>query len=370
MSLSADSLEDAALGYGRWVTEAALPLWAEAGLDAGSGAYLEGLTLEGRPTPGDRRARVQARQVMVYASAARAGLGASWLAVAERGFAAYVEGYRRPDGRFAVLADAAGRVLDDTPRLYEQAFTLLAMAALHGAGARGFDHPAQAQRLLDALQGQRHPAGGFREFGEHPFQANSTMHLLEAALAWDELGVSAAWTGLADELAELCLDRFIDAEGGFLREFFDEHWRPAAGDDGRWVEPGHQFEWAWLLERWGRARGQARARAAARTLFSHGLVGVDRARGVAMNRLWDDLSVRDAEARLWPQAEYLKAALILGEDAEALVAANGLAKYLDVPLRGAWRDRLRPDGTFVDEPAPASSFYHIWMAIAELMGRA
>ena len=50
-------------------------------------------------------------------------------------------------------------------------------------------------------------------------------------------------------------------------------------------------------------------------------------------------------------------------------AANGaeaLLKYLDTPVRGLWRDKLRADGTFVDEAAPASSFYHIVCAILEL----
>jgi mannose-6-phosphate isomerase len=45
---------------------------------------------------------------------------------------------------------------------------------------------------------------------------------------------------------------------------------------------------------------------------------------------------------------------------------KGLWLYLDTPVPGLWWDRLRPDGGFVDEPAPASSFYHIACAIAEL----
>jgi mannose-1-phosphate guanylyltransferase/mannose-6-phosphate isomerase len=361
------TLEEAAAWYRRWFADAALPLWAEAGMDPSTGAFQELLTLDGVAVDAPRRARVQARQVFVYASATQAGFGARWLDVARRGYAYYREHYRRPDGLFAVTVDLHGRQLDETPFLYEQAFSLLAMAALTAVGAA--DLRRDAERLLAALQGVRHAEGGFREFGEHAFQSNAHMHLLEAALAWEELGAGASWSGLADEIVALCRARFIDAESGFLREFFDAAWRPAAGDDGRWVEPGHQFEWAWLLERWGRARGDAGARAAARRLFGHGLRGVDRSRGVAVNVLWDDLTVRDGAARLWPQTEYLKAALILGDAAAARGAATGLAGYLQVPARGAWRDKQRPDGTFVDEPAPASSFYHLMVAILELLGR-
>jgi mannose-1-phosphate guanylyltransferase/mannose-6-phosphate isomerase len=363
------SLEQAAGWYGVWLRTGALPLWSTLGVDAASGAFREGLRLDGRPEERFRRARVQARQVFVYATVARTGIEGPWLATAQRGFAAFVSRYRRADGLFANVADLDGRVTDEAAPVYEQAFALLAMAALHAVAPDPADLAAEALETLLGLEPYRHAEGGFRELGEHPFQANATMHLLEAALAWDELGVDPVWAGLADELVALARTRFIDPDGGFLREFFDAAWRPAAGEDGRRVEPGHQFEWAWLLDRWGRARGDEGARAEARRLFQNGLKGVDRARNVAVNVLSDDLTIRDAGARLWPQTEYLKAALCLGEEAEALCAARGLAQYLEVPARGAWRDKLKPDGSFVDEPAPASSFYHLIGAILPLVER-
>ncbi|RAK60782.1 hypothetical protein DJ021_13685 [Phenylobacterium hankyongense] len=360
------TLTEAAAWYDAWLREAALPLWASAGVDPRTGAFQEALTLQGAPHAAPRRARVQARQTFVYASAATAGFGREWLDPARRGFEAYLAKYRRPDGLFAALVDAEGQVVDATAGLYEQDFSLLAMAALHVADPRYGNMAAEADRTRLALGGFRHPAGGFREAGAHPFQSNAHMHLLETALAWEGAGGEAAWTQLADEIVGLALAHFIDPRGRFLREFFDGDWRPAPGDDGRWVEPGHQFEWAWLLERWGVKRNNPAARTAARDLFERGRLGVDRQRGVAINVLWDDLSPRDASARLWPQTEYLKAALILGEEAEAITAARGLAGYLDVPTRGTWRDKMLPDGSFLEEPAPASSFYHVMVALLEL----
>jgi mannose-6-phosphate isomerase len=190
-------------------------------------------------------------------------------------------------------------------------------------------------------------------------------HLFETCLEWEAAGGDATWTAMADEIAELALGKFIDPATGVLQEYFHAQWRPLTGEAGL-MEPGHHFEWAWLLERWGALRAEPRARAAARRLFEHGKRGVDPEREVAINALWDDLSIRDPGARLWPQTEYLKAALILGEDADALTACRGLARYLDVPTRGAWRDKMRPDGGFLDEHAPASSFYHIMVALQEL----
>jgi mannose-6-phosphate isomerase len=47
---------------------------------------------------------------------------------------------------------------------------------------------------------------------------------------------------------------------------------------------------------------------------------------------------------------------------------RALALYLDVDTPGLWRDRSLPGGGFVEEPAPASSLYHIACAIAETGG--
>ena len=360
-----DTLAGAAQWYEAWLTEAALPLWAEAGVDPVGGLFQEKLSIEGVPVEAPRRARAQARQVFVYAEAARAGYGLQWLKTARVGFARFLEVYGRADGLVMNSATADGRPLDREADNYQQAFLLLAQAALTGAdpAAGGLEPPAK--RALAVLGSRRTPRGGFRENGPHPYQANCHMHLLESAMAWEAFG-GPVWAALSDEIAGLALSRFIEPQGAVLREFFDADWRALVGEGGL-IEPGHQFEWAWLLERWGKARGDAGARAMARRLFETGLKGVDPAREVAVNALWDDLSVRDGAARLWVQTEHLKAALSLGDEAQALLAARGMARYLDVPRRGAWRDRLLPDGTFVEEPAPATSFYHLIVAILELV---
>ena len=49
---------------------------------------------------------------------------------------------------------------------------------------------------------------------------------------------------------------------------------------------------------------------------------------------------------------------------------RGLVQYFDTPARGAWRDKLKADGGWVDEPAPGSSLYHITCAMAELIDAA
>lgn len=352
---------------GRWLFDAALPLWWRRGADHVRGGFYDALTLAGEPLE-PRRARVQCRQVFVYATAGRLGWDGPWREAAWHGMDYFLARYRRPDGLFRARIDADGGVLDETAILYEQAFALLALAALHQVDPGRADLAVEAERLAAALDQLRHRGGGWREAGSQPFQANAQMHLLEAVLAWSEQSPAPVWMRMARELVDLALNRFIDASGG-LREVFDADWRPAAGDDGRLIEPGHQFEWAWLLHRWGDHASDAAAAAAARRLYEVGLRGIDPVRGIALDQLWDDLSVRSGAARLWPQTEWVKAALIFGEPSAALGAARALRSYLDAAPPGLWRENQDSTGRFLDQPAPASSFYHVIGAISALLGQ-
>ena len=358
---------------GRWLKLNALPLWATLGVDA-DGAFAETLDDDGAQVGDFRRARVQARQAYVYSLASNWGWGAGYAALVERGLARFEATNRRADGLYRTRVSSAGAVLDDTASLYDQAFVLLATATAASAGVDAERCRRSAASVQAALAAFALPQGGWREPVGHPFQANAHMHLLEAALAWEDLEPDGPWAGMADAVVGLARTHFIDAQGGFLREFFGPDWRPAEGEAGRLVEPGHQFEWAWLLTRWGRLRRDPWALEAARRLFTVGEQGLDRARGVAIDELDETLQPRSSRARLWPQTEWLKAALILSEEAQgearsrllesAASAFEGLWLYL--APGGLWRDKLGTDGKFDLEPAPASSLYHIAAAYRQL----
>ena len=380
-----DALKPLAAEMKRWLFEDALPLWATTGVDAATGGFEELIDLEGRAVPAVRRARVQARQVYVYATAGALGWDGPWRPVMERGLAWFVARWRRPDGLFRTKVNADGSPNDDATFLYDQAFALFSMAAVAKAVPdREAELAADAAALLDAIEANLAlPAGGFREAdAERPYQSNPHMHLFEASLAWAEVTGDPRWNGMADTVAGLCRRHFLDPRTGALREFFDADWNAAAGPDGRIVEPGHQLEWAWLMQRWSLARGDADGRAAAERLFEIGSVqGVDTTRNVAFNALDDTLTPLDLSARLWPQTERIKAALIMARTGssewmrskaakQAADGVRGLQQYLDVATPGLWRDKLQTNGGFIEEPAPASSFYHIICACADLFAAA
>lgn len=368
-----ETLEEGALRLREWLRFKALPLWSALG-QGEDGAFAECLALDGRRVATPRRARVQARQIYVFAQAGLMGWQGPWARAVKTGLANLGADFLRSDGLMRTLLCAESRPLDETAMVYDQAFLLLALATALKAGIGGDDVGARGAEVRDALMKRRTPNGAFREAGGRPFQSNAHMHLLEAALAWEEVSDDLAWRDLSDRIADLACTTFVDPASGRLREFFDEKWAPAAGDDGRLVEPGHQFEWSWLLTRYAKARECGAAMNAARHLYVAGREGVSERHHVVVNALNDDGSVRSGRARLWPQTEWLKSALVMAQEASAHDRAAYLndastalrALWLYLTPDGFWRDTRLQGGGFIEEPAPASSLYHIISGFTQL----
>jgi mannose-6-phosphate isomerase len=360
----------------RWLVGHAYEVWWERGADRVRGGFHERLRLDGAPTNEPRRARLHPRQVFAYSRARQLGWPGAVATAVAHGIEYFLAHYRRSDDLFRTLVGPDGSPLDERALLYDQAFALLGLAAAYRTLDNSRFHE-QALRVRAQLFAQlANPAGGFFESIDSPLplSANSHMHLLEASLEWQELDAEGGWGELVTSIVELALSHAIDARTGALRELFDGNWDPAPGRQGGRVEPGHQFEWAWLLLRCHRRAPDLRLNSAALRLIEIGETrGVDPSRGVAVSALRSDLEVDEPKARLWPQTERIKAACAAAEltgDSRHFVAATeateALLRYLETPLRGLWRDTLDEAGVFVEEPAPASSFYHLVGATAEL----
>lgn len=359
--------------FANWMRLRALPTWATLGQSA-DGVFAEVIGLDGRSVTTSRRARVQARQIYVFAQAGQLGWSGPWKRSVDEGVARLIADYLREDGLCRTLLAADGTPLDETAMVYDQAFVMFAFAMAKTAGCAEPTLEVRAVTIRDQLRARSLPNGALVEGGDDAYQSNCHMHLLESCLAWEEAGGDAGWTELADQVVALARSTFIDADGGFLREFFNSAWAPASGEAGRLVEPGHQFEWAWLFARYARARGDVDALEVAKMLYAHGINGISERLAVAVDAMNEDGSIRSQRARLWPQTEWLKAALILAEtshDGERHVyldaaAAAQRALWFYLSEDGLWRDKRLPDRTFIDEPAPASSFYHIMAAFRQI----
>jgi mannose-6-phosphate isomerase len=367
-------LRRASVELSQWLLQAAYPLWASRGVDRVHGGFHESLDRDAQPFYEPRRLRVQARQVYSFARAPALGWNGDAAALVEAGLAYVRAHYLRPDGLFRTVVAPDGAALDDRALLYDQAFVLLALAASQevlGPQARLI---GDATRLRDALyRSLKRRDRGFSSGlpDTVPLLANPHMHLLEAALAWLRVSDDPHWRLLVNELVALALERLIDSDTGALHERFAGDWSPLGGEAGPPVEPGHLFEWAWLLLQCDE-RAAGAVRSSAERLVE---IGETRGvlRGVAVNGLGEDLAVADGAARLWPQTERLKASVSLARLTQqsrhwsaADAAVTALSGFLATPTRGLWFDWRSAEGCFTPERAPASSFYHIVCALAEL----
>jgi mannose-6-phosphate isomerase len=365
-----NAFREEAAALRRWLYELALPLWWELGADRRLGGFHEALELSGEPVRRPRRARTIARMAITCCEAGRLGWDGPWREAAQHALVYFRKHFPAADGTVASAVGLDGSTTGQAFDLYEQAFALLAYAAARRAFGEGAGWRQQALALRTTLaQSHAHPLGGFLEdrAGRLPLRANPHMHLLEAALAWIAIDDDPGWRAMADGIAALAQERLIDPPSGALREFFAQDWSPMPGIEGLICEPGHQYEWAFLLDRWARLAGRSRPEHIPRLIAFADAHGLDRARGVAVNAVLRDGRVQDAGARLWAQAERARAyACDHRSDQDIADAIRGLRRFLATRRPGLWFDQLRPDDTFVVEPARPTQLYHIVGAVAEL----
>lgn len=359
-----------------WMLEAALPLWGSAGVDRSRGGFYEELDLTGKPTDvAFKRTRVACRQIYAFSHGALLGWKEG-LALSAYGYEYLTsKAWMGPDKGWARRLGVDGEVIDPSIDLYDLAFVLFALAWRHKASGER-DPVARAHQLLDFLDAKCRagPGMGFlheQAPGGWRWQ-NPHMHLLEAALAMYEACGDQRFLDLGRELAALFRRCFFD--GRNMAEYFDAALNRAPGEDGRIIEPGHQFEWAWILSQYQRLAGDDTT-GETRALMAFGEAhGVDHATHVAYNQVRDDGAPLDRGSRSWPNTERIKGHVALFErgDRGSLAAIEGSARllldrYLAVTPRGLWIDHFDESGRPLSKVAPASTLYHVFLAFAEVL---
>lgn len=363
----------------RWLTQDVLPLWSTTGIDPTNGSFIENLSRDREPLPSTRRVMVQARQIFSFAEAARMGAltKAQVTPLLRKAVDHMISKYSQPDGSFVHAVNPDGSVASQQVDLYGQAFALFALANAYEF-LQDVKLKNRGKELLGYLNSERRiPAGGYTEIigGKTTYAANPHMHLFEAAIAWMKVDEDPAWSTLAANIVKLCRTKFVDSTSGCLCEQFDANWQPLR-ENGRFAwEPGHHFEWAWLLLQYEDLSGDDLDDLPIGLYEIADQAGVDKRTGLAIDEVWSDLEPKKRSARFWPQTERIKAAVSFGEWASkdnrasfaraADQAMVGLQKYFQGVKPGLWEDTMTEDGKFTDQPVKASSLYHIINAISE-----
>jgi mannose-6-phosphate isomerase len=365
--------------YREWIVGSALPTWSDIGFDGTAGRFRERLDRAGSPLAVPHRAMVQARQIYVFSHAYQLGWFPDGARLAEQAMASLLRDFASISGQeasFAFSIDGRGGVVSATRDAYTHAFVLFASAWLYRAN--GDPSLLELADRTDAfirshLFDPRH--GGM--FDAFPVESrakrqNPLMHLLEAYLALERSAPGRGYLARANEIVDLFGSRLFDARRGVLLEHFAEDWSPHP-DPGMAdvVEPGHHFEWVWLLRDHSRVSG-GRLGASSDRLYraarEHGLA----ADGLIHDEIAGDGSPRKRSHRVWPHTEGIKAAVArhLEGDVDALPFADSMAgalldHFLDRPFAGGWIDHVDEAHAPLVDYVPASSLYHLFFAASE-----
>lgn len=360
-----------------WMRRSALPLWLGAGVEREGpfrGRFHERLGFDGVPdVRANRRTRVQARQLFVACAAAARQAHPEARDLASACLDQMIAHHHAGAGRWLFSTDAKGRPAGAGPDLYDHAFVLFALG--HGARVLGrADALAlahQTQNFLDEAMASA--SGGWHESlpPALPRRQNPHMHLFEAYLALmaaSDEGTDARkrWRSLARQVIALLNTRLFDAGHGVLREFFEDDWRARPPPEGDIIEPGHHFEWVWLLHQ-AKAAGLEVDGAIAGRLYASACDSGTDGQGRVLDAINPAHRVTDRGRRLWGQCEAVKAHLVRGqrERAERTLAAL-MASHLDTDVPGLWCDHFYEDGSCRDGFVPASSLYHLAMMWDEI----
>jgi len=359
--MTSDALQLSAARLKKWCSEHALPLWADrAHLEDGS--WVEHLHLNGQPDlAAERRWRVLARQVYVYAKATSLG----WFDGQQIAEATY---RKMKAVGYVHRVTMSGEITNDMRDLYDHAFYILAASSLYGLTGHS-DYLEDADALLDWVdESLAHPNGGWRESDRatesDPRRQNPHMHLFEASLFLYGVSKQKRHLKFAKRVYSLFEDHFFDS--GTVSEFFDADWTLSSGETGQTNEPGHAMEWIWLLGEFRKATSQ-NTRHYQDALLSRSLV--ERAHFLNDEEAKDG-SIRRESKRLWVQTEVIKAYLAMTENgvpgARDMAAATIDALFPTyLTAEGLWNDQINACEANIAKTIPVSTFYHILCMASE-----
>ncbi|MEM8749059.1 MAG: AGE family epimerase/isomerase [Pseudomonadota bacterium] len=351
-----------------WLENMAFPLWAEIGPDRNHGGFHEALGFDGVSLNRPKRLRTMARQTWCFAKAQ----ANDWLPQADtlvdHGMD-WLEQSASEGVGFPAVQVHDGAILDAAVDAYDMAFVLLACASAHAAGnARALPlGKTVLQRLEDQFRDTANGAWFETADGaSDKRRANPHMHLLEAFLEWHAATGCGRALSHADDLVSLFQNRFFDRDNWAVIEVLDSRFRKFAGPEGEVTEPGHHFEWAWLLGEHARQRGRNHPDEARKVYATGVSQGSNRKTGLAWASMTPLGVPIERVHRSWPQAEALKAAIMLDRTGEQEMTGEIEARmdrlfiwHLDEAPDGLWVDRRDAEGVSTAQDVPASIFYHI-----------
>jgi mannobiose 2-epimerase len=376
-----------------------IPFWCGPAVDQEQGGWMGWLSNDLKPDRTKPKGLiVHSRILWTFSAVHRVRPEKIFKEMADRAFDYLMSRFwdARFGGVFWQLNDA-GQVLDDSKKIYGQAFFIYALAEYHQA----FGAPAalaRAMEVFELIEKHAHdPAlGGYLEVRRRDWSEagpdarlsdkdmnekksmNNHLHVLEAFTNLHHANGNERVGQRLRELLQLFEERILDARTGHFNHFFDEAWNVRSDS----YTFGHDIEGSWLLceaaeeladAAW-RKRTDATALRMAEVALREGIHGDG---GLCYEGRHG--KIIDYGRECWPQAEavigFLNAFQVSG-DARYFAAARRVWDFIDQHLvdrvHGDWFWRITPEGR-VDETLPKISEwkgpYHASRACLETIRR-
>ena len=322
-----------------------------------------------------KRLMVQGRQLYVYSNAALLGWYPDGRRLADRCVEFILSSFYQADGNRGWIHSLSpdGSVVNPMRDTYAHAFVLFGLAHYNQL-VRDYQIVRVIDETLAFLDDELKSAeGGYVDAAPAPDavrRQNPHMHLFEAYLALYVSTGNSQFLERASKIFDLFSERFFRADTGTLCEYLNERLEPLPGAMGSIVEPGHHYEWVWLLREYQRVSGRE-IDSVTSTLYDFAdRHGWDR-EGFIVDAV--DVSGRliDGSRRTWPHTEGLKANIVEGKrgrmgcDRRAAQCVSRLLQFIGRPIHGGWVDRLSADGAYLSDFIPASTLYHVFCAVTE-----
>ncbi|PRY26546.1 mannose-6-phosphate isomerase [Aliiruegeria haliotis] len=366
-----------------------LPAWLEVALPPGTDSAP---VVEELPDKGDPATTLaQARTAFMLAHLGTL-TGNARLTVAARRVAGFVTRYLQDeDGgcRYAVNPDGSWIGTDEATlrRTYDQTFVLLALVTLRHADptAVSQEQVNQCWSFVETVLTDRANAALWEDDamaarGPQPGDLraqNPHMHMLEAVLQCLELTGDAVWADRARVLVAAGARFFVDPATGAVREFVGHDLSPIDTPPGDRREPGHQYEWAWLLLRYSELTGDSSPRSLVGPMTdfaaTHGWVEQGPMAGALHDALRADGRVLEASHLLWPLTEagkyFAAIARTTGDEGAAQkvrdIADLIFGRFFARDGKPAWVNQFDSNGNVIWDAGLSRLLYHVAIFVSE-----
>ena len=371
--------------FKNWIISEVLPFWYKHGVAKEQGFY-EAIDFFSNPLLLPTRSRLVSRQIYSFLLAKELGWEGPALEVVEHGLGFLEEKLIADNGQIYSNFNFVDKSIDKKHDTYDYAFLFLALSKVYSI--KSFRQKALeiSQKCLAWLDSNhKHNYVGYLDdpILSPSMKSNPHMHLLEAALEWlkisaelEDKNTFLIWKNIADSIVELADSKLIDPNDGSLSEFFDQEWNSEKDYSKRIVEPGHLFEWGWLLLKWSYFFKSNKYKQKALRLID---IAENRGKlskeDLIVSELDGFLEIKDDSIKLWPQTERIKAWYFVSKfenfNSKGKLSAhknyksalNSLLKFVEFSPKGMWFDVIEKNIKTKYNYSKASSLYHIILSI-------